>query len=147
MPGDHHLEVTLAWEGGADGTGRLEVPGLPVGAMVSRPPQLGGPGSGTSPEALLLAAAAACYATTLAEILGRMRLQPIRLAVRSEVEVAAGPPVRLAAIVHRPALRLAAEREAARARRAALLAEEHCAVSRALRGNVLVRVEPEISWD
>jgi len=139
----HALSVSLRWEGGQAGAGRLATAGLGE-ASVGAPTTLGGSGQGTSPEELLLASAAGCYAITLAGILERMRLPVAGIELRSEADVEAGPPLHLASILHRPLLRLGPGGDAARARRAALLAEEHCMISRAVRGNVLVRVEAEI---
>ncbi len=140
---EHTFEVDLQWRGGRLGTGSLRGAGLQTG--VSVPAAIGGPGSGSNPEELLAGAAAVCYAITLAALLERMRL-PLAadITLHSQLSVEAGPPLRVVRVVHRPTIRLAPGADVERARRAAVQAEEYCLVSKALRGNVELLVEPEI---
>ena len=140
---EHTFEIDLEWQGGRLGTGTVRAGGLRTG--VSVPASMGGPGSGSNPEELLVSAAATCYAITLAALLERMRL-PLAadIALRSRLSVEDGPPLRAVRLVHQPIVRLAPGADLERARRAAMQAEEYCLVSRALRGNVGIRVEPEV---
>ena len=140
------FDIHLEWQGGRLGAGTVRAGGMQTG--VSVPASMGGPGSGTNPEELLASAAATCYAITLAALLERMRL-PLAadIALRSQLTVDVGPPLRVVRLVHRPTVRLARGADVERARRAAVQAEEYCLVSRAVRGNVEILVEPDIRSD
>jgi len=138
----HTFTASLHWEGGRDGAGQLQTAALRTAISVRA--ALSGPGQGTSPEELLLGAAAGCYAITLAGLLQRMRIPVASLHLLSEATVEAGGTLRVVRIVHRPRVTLGPGADVARARSAPALAEEHCMISRAIRGNVEVAVEPEL---
>jgi peroxiredoxin-like protein len=135
-----------SWSGGRLGVGTVATGGLT--AQVSIPAEMGGPGVGTNPDELLLAAAANCYLITLASVLDNRRLPVRRLTLASEGEVEReGGRLTYRRIVHRPLIELDGELSE-EARETALLgaerAEKACMISQAVRGNVEVAVEAKV---
>lgn len=105
-----------------------------------------GPGVGTNPDEMLLSAAASCYLMTLAAMIERAELKVAELALDSELvlDMQRGG-YRCQRITHRPRLRLDPRTSAADRRKLEHLlsmAERRCMISRALRGNVEIMVEP-----
>ncbi|MGI9116984.1 MAG: OsmC family protein [Gaiellales bacterium] len=81
-------EATATWEGSlARGTGRLASGSSSAFADLafSLPTRIGEPGAETSPEELLAAAHAGCYAMALASVLTNAEVPPGRLAVRCRI--------------------------------------------------------------
>jgi peroxiredoxin-like protein len=141
-----HFTLRGEWAGGRLGHGTIATGGLT--AQVSIPGEMGGPGVGTNPDELLLAAAANCYLITLASILDNRKLPVRSLTLQSEGTVERdGGRLTYRAIVHRPLIELEGELTD-EVRNTALLgaerAEKACMVSQALRGNVAVTVEAEV---
>jgi peroxiredoxin-like protein len=128
------------------GSGLLRTDGLDVQASI--PKEMGGPGIGTNPDELLLAAAANCYLITLASIMENRKLDVRSLELGSEGTVIRdGGRLAYKRIVHKPVITLAEgagpeQRELAE--QCAHRAEKACMISQALRGNVDLAVEPEI---
>lgn len=80
-------EATCRWTGPlARGDGELRAAGLD-GATVSLPTRLGAPDGSTSPEELLAAAHASCFAMALAAVLTHAEVPPGTLDVRCRVRV------------------------------------------------------------
>ncbi|KIL40000.1 hypothetical protein SD70_16635 [Gordoniibacillus kamchatkensis] len=131
------------WSGGRRGVGSISTRGMT--AQVSIPADMGGPGIGTNPDELLLAAAANCYLITLASVLENRKLPMRRLTLVSEGEVEReGGRLTYRRIVHRPTIELDGELSAERREEALLAAEraeKACMISQAVRGNVEVAVE------
>ena len=87
-------EATCVWEGSlAQGVGRLSTASSLAfsGLAVSLPTRIGQPGDETSPEELLAAAHAGCYAMALASILTNAEVPPGRLDVRCRISLADVP--------------------------------------------------------
>ena len=59
----HDFVQRVAWQGGRDGSGQVETGGAQV--PISVPAQFKGPGKGSNPEELLLAALGACFVITM----------------------------------------------------------------------------------
>ncbi|MGH2355915.1 MAG: OsmC family peroxiredoxin [Chloroflexota bacterium] len=103
------------------------------------------PGGKTSPEELLAAAHASCFAMALSGALARAGTPPQRLEVSADVtfdQVAAGWRVTSSALTVRgqvPGMDAAAFRQAAEA------AKDGCPISQALKGNVQLSVEASLS--
>lgn len=131
------------WSGGRLGVGSVATGGLT--AQVSVPAEMGGPGIGTNPDELLLAAAANCYLITLAAVLDNRKLPVRRLTLVSEGEVEReGGKLTYRHIMHRPLIELdgvLSEELRETALLGAERAEKACMVSQAVRGNVEVTVE------
>lgn len=81
-------EAEVVWEG-SSARGRGAITGVSSGAFAalpySEPTRIGAPEGETSPEELVAAAHAGCYAMSLAAELSRARTPPERLVVRAEV--------------------------------------------------------------
>jgi osmotically inducible protein OsmC len=83
-------EAEVIWEGSsARGRGSITAAtsGVFAGLPFSEPTRIGPPEGETSPEELIAAAHAACYAMSLAAELTRMKSPPERLTVRAEVVI------------------------------------------------------------
>jgi peroxiredoxin-like protein len=141
-----HFTLQGEWSGGRFGSGSLTSGALT--SEVSIPAEMGGPGIGTNPDELLLAAAANCYLITLASILENRKLPVRMLSLRSEGVVERdGGRLTYKRIVHRPLIELdaaAADEALETAQMAAERAEKACMISQAVRGNVELAVEAEI---
>jgi osmotically inducible protein OsmC len=81
-------EAEVVWEG-SSARGRGAITGASSGAFAglaySEPTRIGDPEGETSPEELVAAAHAACFAMSLAAELTRAKAPPERLTVRAEV--------------------------------------------------------------
>ncbi|MBX6396211.1 MAG: SACOL1771 family peroxiredoxin [Alicyclobacillaceae bacterium] len=142
---EHRFVLTASWRGGRNGEGEIACGNLRT--VVSAPKEMDGPGVGTNPEELLLGAAATCYLITLAAVLERRELPVADLTVTSEGTVGTEGGLRFQKIVHRTRIRLSAGATAEQveaARQAAERAEQACMISKAVRGNVEVSVDPEV---
>lgn len=141
---EHHFHFSAAWPGGRNGVGTIQCGHL--AGEVSITTGMGGPGVGTNPDEMLLGAAATCYLMTLAAMLERARLPVAAMSFGSELTVTVDHGAyRCRQIVHRPRVMLAADAgDAAFAelQRLVALADRWCMVSNALRGNVVITVEP-----
>lgn len=145
---EHHFQFRAAWPGGRNGVGTIHCGHLD--AEVSIATGMGGPGVGTNPDEMLLGAAATCYLMTLAAMIERAKLAIADMALESDITVAVdNGAYRCTRIVHRPSITLAAGADAsdmAKLERLVELADRHCMVSNALRGNVELCVEPRLTW-
>jgi len=87
-------EATCVWEGDlAHGAGRLSAASSVAftGLALSLPTRIGRPGDQTSPEELLAAAHAGCFAMALASILTNADVPPGRLDVACRIRVDEDP--------------------------------------------------------
>ncbi len=138
-------QANVVWEGGLlDGQGTIQ--GTTSGAFgnlpVSWPSRTEQPNGRTSPEELLAASHAACYAMAFSGVLQKKGSPPERLAVSANVgfdpKVGGGFEVSFSELTVRgrvPGMDQAAFEEAARE------GEQGCPISNALRGNVAITVE------
>lgn len=127
------------------GTGELKGEGLE--ARISIPGKLEGPGIGTNPEELLISAAMTCYMITLAAILEKRNIPIASLTLESEgILTVENGNLGFRQIIHRPRILLLTDHEKAiqTANLAAHRAEQVCMITKALRGNVDISVEPVI---
>jgi peroxiredoxin-like protein len=137
------FELKAIWTGGLDGTGQLQADGFQ--ASISVPSEFDGPGVGTNPEEMLLGAAATCYIITLGTLLAREGIES--LVLHSHIYVQNRPTMKVNAIVHRPLISVPThmtEAQLDNISKAAIRAEQTCMISKALRGNVQISIEPEI---
>ncbi|MZQ86133.1 hypothetical protein GQF01_28945 [Paenibacillus sp. 5J-6] len=143
---EHRFDLKAEWTGGLDGTGHIRAGNL--AASISVPSQLDGPGIGTNPEELLLGAAATCYLITLGMLVKRQGI--LSLELKSEIYVENSPAMKVNRIIHRPLISVPVHTspdQLDKINRAAYRAEQACMISKALKGNVEVTVEPEIRSD
>ena len=123
------IPATAVWAGGLAGAGTVRAASAAL--PLSVPTELGGQGAGETPESLLAAAAAACYAITLGAILANRGLPVAHLEVEAELQlVKTGHRAAIAGVKLRPRVSLADGGEVPRA----LLekAERACLVGKAL---------------
>lgn len=83
-------EAEVVWQGSsAKGRGAITAAssGAFAGLAYSEPARIGDPGGETSPEELIAAAHAACFAMSLAAELTRAKAPPEQLTVRAEVVI------------------------------------------------------------
>jgi peroxiredoxin-like protein len=110
----------------------------------SVPTNLGGPGIGTNPEELLLSAAYGCYLITLAILLTNRKIPFTRIELESEGFVINDKGLQYDRIEHRPTIYVDQPVDEEYIVALAKHAEHACMVSSALRGNVVVNVEPRV---
>jgi peroxiredoxin-like protein len=145
----HDYPVTVEWSGGRDGKGKFaaEHSGSSLGIAV--PPEFQGPGGGTNPEELLTSAITSCYTITFGIIAQNRKVpvQDLKVEAIGQVEQN-GPSFKYTAITIRPRITLAAEAtddQVKIAEEMAHKADGYCIVTNAVRGNVQITVEPEVT--
>lgn len=142
----HPFHLKAVWNGGRNSEGTIDAGGLK--SVISIPQEMGGPGTGTNPDEMLLGAASTCYLITLAAMLERSDITPHELTLESEATVDVTNNIfTYERIVHRPRIVLqsdATEAELTKADRLAHKAEESCMISRAVAGNVTIETQPVI---
>ena len=135
--------VDVNWEGGLmDGKGQAKAGTGAFTLPVSFPQRIGEPGGATSPEELIAAAHAACYAMAFNATLGRKNAKARRTRVSATVSAdKSDAGIKIA----RSMLKLAVEGleglDPGQLQAVAEEAEGKCPVSNALRNNVQISVE------
>lgn len=144
MAAEHHFECDGVWHGNLmQGSGEVS-----AGALkhpVSVPGAMGGPGRGSNPEEMLVAAANSCYLMTLAALLQFEGIAYVALRNRSRATFASTPtgPV-MTALRHEPVVQLTPEARmlfGGSVQGCFLQAERGCMVSKAIANNVTVAVQ------
>ncbi|KOY17363.1 OsmC family protein [Paenibacillus xylanivorans] len=142
----HPFHLKAVWNGGRNSEGHIDAGGLKT--VISIPQEMGGPGTGTNPDEMLLGAASTCYLITLAAMLERSDITPDELTLESEATVDVTNNVfTYERIIHRPRIVLKADvsdADVIKADRLAHKAEESCMISRAVAGNVAIETQPVI---
>lgn len=143
---EHHFHLQADWPGGRNSEGFIKAGNLQT--KISIPPEMDGPGIGTNPDEMLLGAAATCYIITLAAMIERAGLPLQNMDHESEgiVEVRKGV-ITYKKIIHKPTVTLkssATTEEKEKLKTLVEKAEKSCMISRALRGNVEIELEPTI---
>ncbi|KGX88302.1 OsmC family protein [Pontibacillus marinus] len=143
----HHFHLKADWPGGRNSVGTIEADKLKT--EISVPTEMDGPGIGTNPDEMLLGAAATCYIITLGAMIERAGLPLDEMDMSSEgvVDVTKGV-ITYEEIIHRPVVRLKPEAtmdDLTKLQRIAEKAEESCMISRAIKGNVDVRLEADLT--
>lgn len=143
---NHSFILKAEWDGGRNSEGRIEAGQLKT--AISIPKEMGGPGTGTNPDEMLLGAAATCYLITLAAMMERGGLPVEKLTLESEGIVDVTNNIfTYVSITHKPYIILksdASEQDINHARRLAEKAEGSCMISRAISGNVSLSTQPII---
>lgn len=142
----HHFHLQASWPGGRNSSGYIDAGELKT--KISIPPEMDGPGIGTNPDEMLLGAAATCYLITLAAMIERasLPLKEISLASEGVVEFKHGVST-YQKIIHQPYISLDSTATDANYKKLSELvkkADESCMISRALKGNVAVELQPLI---
>ncbi len=142
----HEFILDADWKGGRNSEGTISSGNL--NTVISIPQPMGGPGTGTNPDEMLLGAAATCYIITLAAMLERSNITVEQLTMQSQGNVDVTNNIfTYKEIIHRPHVVLSADATAQELEKAELLAhkaEQSCMISRALAGNVQLSTEPNI---
>jgi len=143
----HPFHLKAVWDGGRNSQGHIDAGGLKT--SISIPQEMGGPGTGTNPDEMLLGAASTCYIITLAAMLERANIAPQELTLQSEAIVDVTNNIfTYERIVHKPQIILGNDATDADLSKAELLAhkaEHSCMISRALKGNVSLETQPLIT--
>lgn len=143
----HPFHLKAVWNGGRNSEGHIDAGGLK--SVISIPQEMGGPGTGTNPDEMLLGAASTCYLITLAAMLERAGITPAELTLESEATVDVTNNIfTYERIVHKPHVVLqadTAEEQLEKAERLAHKAEASCMISRAVAGNVTIETQPVIT--
>lgn len=141
---EHHFYLKADWPGGRNNVGYIDAGQLKT--SISIPPEMDGPGEGTNPDEMLLGAAATCYVITLAAMIERahLPLQEMSLASEGIVEVE-NNVFTYKKMIHKPVVILksdATDKERRMLSRLVESAETSCMISRALKGNVEIELDP-----
>ncbi len=144
---EHHFQLKADWPGGRNSTGSIEAGNLQT--KISIPPEMDGPGVGTNPDEMLLGAAATCYLITLAAMIERTQLPLKEMGLESEgiVDVTNGV-ITYKKIIHKPTVVLqenAEEMDYKKLHKLVEKAEASCMISRALKGNVEIELQADIT--
>ncbi|MFD1416434.1 OsmC family protein [Oceanobacillus jeddahense] len=142
----HHFHLKGEWQGGRNSEGYIDAGELQT--KISIPPEMDGPGVGTNPDEMLLGAAATCYIISLAAMLERAEIPVDTMSITSEgmVDVTNGI-FTYKKIIHRPNITLKKEVTEQQTRLTNKLiekAEKTCMISRAIKGNVQLELEPTV---
>lgn len=136
----HTFTLQTNWKGGRNDSGTLQAERLQT--AISIPPEMDGPGIGTNPDEMLLGAAATCYIISFAAMLERSAIQA-SLSMNSEgiVDVTNGV-FTYEQIIHNLSIKLAehTEKNERIAARLAHKAEQTCMISKAIKGNVDIKL-------
>jgi len=145
----HTYPVAVDWTGGRDGNGSIKAERSGVTNPLSVPPEFQGPGDGTNPEELLTSAVAGCFTITFGIIAANRKLPVASIHAEAVGEVEqAGMQFTYKQVTIRPKIRLeagATDEQVKMAEEMAHKADSYCIVTNALRGNVAIKVEPEVS--
>lgn len=144
----HQFPVSVTWHGGRNEVGTIQ--GDVLDHQVSIPDSLGGVGTGTNPDELLVAAAASCMTISLAAALERAHLTALTINMQSFGEALFDQQrFKMQRIVHQPEIVLQddTQKEQLEKRLSKLLeiADHNCMVSNSLRGNVDIEIHPIIT--
>ncbi|MGV3489378.1 MAG: OsmC family protein [Tuberibacillus sp.] len=137
--------VKGAWKGSRNDVGSVRSKGFETAVSVDT--SMNGPGVGTNPDELLIAATQSCYMITLAYILTKKSLPYISMDVRSEGVVSEEGGLHFESISHYPTIYLdrnVSESAAEAVIKAAYEAEETCMIGNAVKGRVKISVQPII---
>jgi peroxiredoxin-like protein len=140
-----YFSVNGKWKGDRNGAGSIRTNGMSID--VSAPKELDGPGRGANPEELLTSAANNCYMITLAAMLSNRKIELDHFEVVSEAQVdRVDGKLQFKQIIHKPVLYMNAGSDVTseKLEEIAIRAEKACFISKTLRGNVEVSVEPKV---
>ena len=139
----HDFKVTTTWQGGRESVGNTA--GDVINAPISIPAGLGGNGTGTNPDELLVSAASSCYIISLAAVLERSGFHHIRITQESiGTAIFEQGKFKMDTITHYPIIDIDdTEKEMLNNKLSKLLkiADNNCMISNSIRGNVTVNIE------
>lgn len=143
----HDFKVKTHWTGGRESIGTVE--GDILNERISIPSSLGGNGTGTNPDEMLVSAASSCYIISLAAALERARFDNITIKNESIGTAQFNQDkFSMIRIVHKPTIfidKLQSNRLQQRISKLTQIADEHCMISNSIRGNIEIIIEPTIA--
>ncbi|QQE80253.1 OsmC family protein [Alicyclobacillus sp. SO9] len=142
MENSHTYTIQGLWSGPQTETGTIHFSAFSTDVSMSL--ERGGPGQGTTPEELLLAASASCYMMTLSTLLSNRQIPYTRIDLKSSGYAVDEDVLRYDKIEHQPTIYFSEQIDENEIINLANHAEHTCMVSSALRGNVAVTVRPTI---
>jgi peroxiredoxin-like protein len=144
----HEYPVSVEWNGGRLGSGKVTGDASQVTNSIAVPVEFQGAGGGTNPEELLACAVAACYSITLGIIVENQKLPVTGLSVKAVGEVEQnGPSFNYKKITIRPKITVsldASDDQLKRIQDMSHKADGYCIITNAVRGKVEIVVEEEI---
>lgn len=142
----HDFKVQTNWQGGRDEVGTVN--GDVLSEQISIPSSLGGNGTGTNPDEMLVSAASSCYIISLAATLERAKFSNVTLTVDSVgTAIFENGKFRMDKITHYPSISVPDnEKENLEKRLPKILeiADNNCMISNSIRNNVAIEIIPTI---
>lgn len=143
---EHGFKVITKWSGGRNEKGTFQADHL--NGEISIPSELGGIGNASNPDELLVAAAGSCYIISLAAALERARFTKIQITQESigKANFSEGK-FKMVKITHYPKVSVNREEKEKLIKqidRIKDIADGNCMISNSIRGNVDIRIKPEI---
>ncbi|ARJ50011.1 SACOL1771 family peroxiredoxin [Staphylococcus lutrae] len=143
----HQFPAHVIWHGGRNEVGQLR--GNVINQEVSIPSSLGGRGTGTNPDELLVSAAASCMTISLAATLERAHLTALKIHMHSYGHAQFDQHrFTMTRIVHQPHIYVANASQYTqlekRLPKLIQIAHQNCMVSHSLRGNVDIEIHPTL---
>lgn len=149
MASIHEYPIHVEWSGGRDGSGNWTAEHSGATLPIAVPPEFQGPGGATNPEELLTSAIASCYTITFGIIAQNRKLPVQSLNVEAVGQVEQnGPTFKYIGITVKPKITLSAEATDDHIKMAedmAHKADSYCIVTNAVRGNIEIKVEPNVN--
>lgn len=147
---DLTFSIEAEWTGtGREGEGTIYTGGTGGQSIsYSAPSSMGGKGTGTSPEELLISAVTACYSGTLFAILKRSELPVTRIQIRSEGVVSDYPlKAKFSRLIVTPVIYGADASREQDYSQAALSARNRCFIGKTIIGNVSYEVGQTVLYN
>lgn len=148
MASIHEYPVTVVWNGGRNGEGKVTGDRSNVGSTLSVPAEFNGPGNGTNPEEMLTGAIASCYSMTFGIIAENQKLPVSKLEVHAIGEVEqAGAQFTYKKVMLMPKITVSpdiTDEQLAKVNDMAHKADSYCIITNAVRGKVEIVVDQEI---
>ncbi len=145
---EHRYTADVVWNGGREGSGSITPGPSGKGFPINVPPEFGGTGGELNPEELLTSAIAGCYSITYGIVVANRRLPIVQFSAAAEgVVEQAGASFKYREIVIRPSITLSADATDEQMKAAEEMAHKcdaYCIVTNAVRGSVLVTIEPTV---
>ncbi|WP_154838255.1 OsmC family protein [Staphylococcus sp. Marseille-Q1834] len=142
----HDFEVQTKWQGGREEVGSVN--GDVISEHISIPAPLGGNGTGTNPDELLVAAASSCYIISLAATLERAKFTNINLTIKTiGTALFENGKFKMDKITHYPSITVSSDEKSTLEKRLPKLltiADNNCMISNSIRNNVTIDIQPTI---
>ena len=144
----HQYPVEVSWSGGRDGHGSIAAGNSGEQIRIAVPPEYMGTGNGTNPEELLTSAIGACYSINFGIIAANRKLAVVSYSATAVGEVEqSGVQLTYKAVLIKPKIVLeasATDEQVELAHDIAHKADMYCLITNALRGKVVVTIEPMV---